>query len=233
MLNQAKGNNFSEEHILGVASKLCAISPGNILLIGGALALPEVAGYKRLRNRSDDIDCVVSDAGLEQITEMLNLRRECELKPTQGEGCYFTYIRGMMVAFFQGDLRGYVLTPDIFDKSLRRSTTRGDVHIVRPELNIALKIRRGISKGKIYGKDGKDFATIVLGMEKKGEHFSAVMLKNYLSRGVCHECNLGASLSCLRTFEKYSEAVPKSERPTFARIAGECTQSLGDQCRYS
>jgi len=230
---KAKGNNFSEHQILRVASKVCSISPGDILLIGGALALPEVAGYKRLRNRSDDVDCVVSDAGLEQITEMLSLRRECEIKPTKGEGCYFAQMDGMTVAFFHRDLRGYALTPDMFEESLIRKTTHGTVSIIRPELNIALKIRRGISKGKIYGKDGKDFATIALGMERQGEHFSAERLREYLARGVCQICNFGVPVHCMKTFEKYIMDIPKPDRAVFMPIVNECKISLESQCSYS
>ncbi|MBI2663038.1 hypothetical protein HYX15_00725 [Candidatus Woesearchaeota archaeon] len=220
-------NRFTEEHLLGVASKLCIVSPRNILLIGGTLVLPSVSGYKRLRLRSEDIDCISNDEGLNHLQEKgFNLRYLDNL------GCYQTKVSGVLIAFFHNHIREYPLTSEIFQRAEEKRTFYGSIYAVPPELNIALKIRRGIKKGKIYGKDGLDLASTSAGMRNSGRDFSPEELRYYLSNGICAECELGEHLKCMNELEKAVHNVPSEDKEFFRGKISECKGSLSSLCYH-
>src|SRR3989338_4471857 len=97
-------NRFSEEQLLHVASAITSASPGNILLLGGGAALSEIAGYQRLRGRSDDLDFVANDQGLEALA------RQHDMRPWHVEGTgYATFMDDVFVGVFHPTVRGLVV----------------------------------------------------------------------------------------------------------------------------
>lgn|SRR3989338_317787 len=223
-------NRFSEAQLLHIASDITSVSPGNILLLGGGAVLSEIAGYQRLRGRSDDLDFIANEAGLEALLQQYNIKPW----PVENVG-YFTVVDDVLVGVFYPTIRGLVMEQSIYDASVIRTTSQGQIHTVPAELNLALKIRRGASKNPpaIYGKDGIDAATLVTGLRVLNSPFDPPSFRATMEL-VCQSCRLEEPLACLDAIERHgSKQLPQKERPYFEEVIGSCRRELAQQCKYS
>jgi hypothetical protein len=218
-------NRFSEAHLLKVASSVCLNSPGEIVLIGGGAVLPEITGFQRLRSRSDDLDFIAREAViLPENTSWI------KIPEGKGPGLY-SYIEGVSIAVFFSQIRGYELPEAAFESALEISTSQGRLYAVRPELNMALKIRRGASRGHIFAKDGLDFAAINSGLELRGEPFDARAFSGYMAAGVCDACRLQSSLECLAELEKGKGNLRRSMVPAYEQTVYDCREQIEQLCK--
>lgn len=218
-------NKFSEERLLKTASDVCALSVGDILVIGGGTVLQEIAGYKRLRNTSRDLDFITNENGLAELLNTYEFGVE--------RGTIYTYADDVLIAFFHNHIRGYHIPDHIFENHIISKTSQGDVYMIQPELNIALKIRRGASKEEnphVYGKDGLDFATIVTGMYLRGDGFDTSVWRGYMESGVCNSCNLNEYTECMDVLEKGKVNLKKRYREPFDNVVSECRDAAQHFC---
>ncbi|MEM5799153.1 MAG: hypothetical protein QXZ43_00595 [Candidatus Aenigmatarchaeota archaeon] len=120
-----------------------------------------------------------------------------EYKPTiYGDG-YCLYINGIRVTFFVGQIKGL----NINSQGQIIKTPYGYIKILDPALNAALKLRRGFSNGRIYGKDCYDIpALMTIGNPGK--------LVEYLEEYTCSACILGESFECIKKILQYSSNLP-------------------------
>lgn len=227
-------NRFTEEHLLSVASYACRLSEGNVLLIGGALSLPQVSGYPKLRPRSEDLDFIVNDEGLNALCcSNIICAREGSITGSPEMGGYLAWINDVTMVFFHGTIRGYPLSDEIFGSPVFRKTSEGVVATIRNELNIALKIRRGLTRGGIYGKDKLDFASAVLGLKGSGEDFDASLLSDFMSPDVCNACQIGEPYGCMSAMSEGAHNLRAGDRTVFFSKVKECAERLEDVCRYT
>lgn len=212
-----------------MASTITSASPGNILLLGGGAALSEIAGYQRLRGRSDDLDFIANDQGLEALA------RQHDMKPWHVEGTgYATFVSDVFVCVFHPTVHGLVVDASVYLAAIVRQTGQGPVHTVPVETNLAMKIRRGASRDQphIYGKDGIDAATMVTGLRVLNTPFDHASFGAAMQR-TCESCRLGEPLACLDAIERYgSQQLPRKERPYFEGVVAICKRELEQQCRY-
>ena len=212
-----------ESDLLYVANYYSTLSEGNVLAIGGTLTLPEISGYKRLRSRSGDVDFVVNDEGLEALLSTGPTKREEDFVPGVDGGAYITEKNGIFAAFFHNGIRGYAITGEDFPRAIRRETSAGPVYTISHELNLALKVRRGIhKKGQIYGKDVLDAASTLIGMELTGQDFDAETFADYLI-GACRGSSLVQILGYVSRFADAAVSNVSKEhvKPYLAKLS-EC-----------
>lgn len=224
-------NIFSGVKLVQTAVGLCNLSQKNILLMGGALSLPEISGFRSVRERSADLDFIVNSNGLASVEKVHKLRRYDESAEL---GAYMANFDGVELAFFHNDIKGYDVGR-VFENVVQRKTEFGDVFTVPYELNIALKVRRGSfsSKQKMYGKDGLDFAVAVHSKKLSFDDFSAQVFASYL-KSVCEECQLGYRFACLTEFDKQAQnGTSLVERAVVFEKTAQCRNALDGQCRYS
>ena len=212
---------------LAVASRVCLLSPRNILLLGGGAVLPQITGFKQLRGRSDDLDFVVNNAGFQAVSSSYALRKESEIRDcSPSHSGVFTYLEDIFVGFFIEHIRGYPIPAIAYALSKPIHTNRGIVYSVPPELNIALKIRRGLQKGHIYGKDGCDFASLVVGSHLRGRDLDYQLLSRSMSEGVCDTCALTSPYQCIDELEKGKRNLAREYFPIVEEAANACRSSL-------
>ena len=225
-------NRFSEEHLLRVASLICLASKGNILLIGGGAALPEIAGYKKLRPRSEDLDLIANGMGMRRLLQRYDFVPEHAFGlPRVDGGSQITYVNDVLVAVFQDNVRGYDLPREAFSDADIRRTSGGLVYAASPELNVALKTRRGLSRGHIYTKDALDFATMATGADLKGHKFDAEKWAQYMMGSVCDICELYGNVTCVENLSVGSKNLKRTYRPIFEKTCEDCRDAIYDFCR--
>ena len=222
-------NKFSEAHILKIASDICNISPSNILLIGGGMVLPEITGFKRLRARSNDLDFIVNGRG---FSDALNSEMFQERNFVENGRIVYTSVNGMTVALFVNGVRGYDIPREIYEFPIVKKTSLGIIYHIPWELNTALKIRRGLTKGHIYAKDAQDLASMVMGGEVNGNSFNVTALKGYMQNGVCDSCGLGSYLKCLEQLRQGTDNLRERERPAVLSVIDVCGSEFGEVCKY-
>jgi len=222
-------NRFSEEQVAKVASHVCSASPGNILLIGGGAVLPQITGSKRLRSRSDDLDFIADDRGLEVAYPIFGMR---PAKDIGMEGFHFAYVNEILVAVFNSEIKGYRIPDEAYSGALAKKTEHGTIYLAQPELNIALKIRRGSSKGKMYGKDGLDFAAICAGLESERTELDLDLLAFYMQGGVCQSCLLAEETECMKLMYLQVQKAGKTYNAECRRGAERCGKKLSETCKY-
>lgn len=223
-------NIFSSVKLVQTAVEFCNISKGNVLLMGGALSLPEISGFRSVRERSSDLDFIVNSDGLASVESVCNLKRYDEFSKS---GAYMGNRDGIDLAFFHNEVKGFDVR-DVFERAVQRKTSAGEVFTVPYELNIALKVRRGSSSAKkrMYGKDGLDFAVAVHSKKVSFGDFSAQVFASYL-KSICAECELGYRFACLAEFSKQAQnGVRLEERSLVFDKVSQCRNSLEGQCRY-
>ena len=89
-----------------------------------------------------------------------------------------------------------------------------------------LKINRGISKkGEIYGKDGLDFASVVIGKDLSGQDFNSQIFAEHLAENVCPKCPM-ESLEYLNQLERGVNNLPSEHRETYIKKLNQCRDSL-------
>ena len=219
-----RGKTIPEEKtLLEIASHYSNLSPHNILVIGGTLTLPEISGYKRMRSRSRDVDFIVNDLGLEAILSSEPTKREEDFNPLVNGGAYITEKNELYAAFFHNEIRGYVIPEEIFSSGIPRETSVGTIYTIPEELNLALKIRRGVhSKGKIYGKDVLDAASMIIGMEMSGREFDAEAFAGYTVNGTCRDASLNQLLGYVSRFMDAVNNIGKEHVETYVSKISEC-----------
>jgi|GEM_PF-3717212 len=223
-------NIFSAVKLVQSAISVCNLSQKNILLMGGALSLPEISGFRSVRERSSDLDFIVNSDGLSSVEKVHKLKRYDEVSKS---GAYMANFDGVELAFFHNDVKGYDVS-DVFSRVVHKKTEFGDIFTIPYELNLALKVRRGSSspKKKMYGKDGLDFAVAVHSKKLSFKDFSAQVFASYL-KSVCENCELGYRFACLAEFDKQAQnGVRLAERFLVFDKVAECRSALECQCRY-
>ncbi|MBN2101707.1 MAG: hypothetical protein JW716_02450 [Candidatus Aenigmarchaeota archaeon] len=200
MIKGKPPGRYSENELLQVASEHCMVSPGNILLIGGGSVLPQISGFKMLRPRSEDLDFVANSEGVEALRANASLLDSGTIGRASGEFLFRDCYNGVHVAVFPEGVRGFRFSEPDYLNSRQVETESGKVYAVGPELNTALKIRRGSSKKDnphIYAKDAMDFATMVTGANIRETPFDVKRWEEYMKRGVCRDCLLGEKAGCI------------------------------------
>lgn len=230
MQSRKKMNNFTEDELLDASSRICNSSPGNVLLIGGGTVLPGIIHFQRLRGRSDDLDFITNDEGFEALSS------EYILNPAKNMGindeeCYYMYADRILVSFFYNHIRGLNIPEEAYQDCLVSHTTHGDIYTIRPELNIAFKLRRGMSKGHIYTKDGFDYASIISGLNADGMEFDSEALAEYLHAYGCESCIFSSKASCIHELEKGSSNLGKQYRDYFSNVSAKCVDAVSKYCR--
>ena len=225
-------NRFSEKHLLQVAVEICNCSPGNILLIGGGAVLPEITGFKRLRPRSNDLDFIVNSAGKVSLDSSYDLDNSDSLLLFGDPSIKFIYIREVLIGLFIKHLRGYQLQEQDYKDALVINTNQGNIHTIRPELNLALKIRRGAVNNHVYAKDGLDLASIIAGMQKKGEKFDLERFSRYMQRGVCEDCQLGSNQKCFDQLQSGEHNLKAEYRLNFYETLNRCRKEARLYCKH-
>ena len=166
---------------LKVASYYCALSPGNVLGLGGMLAIPEISGYARLRKGSEDLDFIVNDKGMESVSGHESLRKEKDFIPGSEAEWYVTEKDGVTVTILHNEIRGYRMPEKAFAEAVRRETAGRVLYTIPDELNAALKICRSTyQNSKIHGKDAFDITSTILGMQSSGREFNPEAFTDYL-----------------------------------------------------
>ena len=225
-------NRFSEEHLLGVASLICMISGGDILLIGGGVALPKIAGYKKLRPRSEDLDFITNPTGMGRLLQTYEFVPEHTFGiPKVDGGSRVTYVNDVPVAVFESQVRGYHLPRKVFKDANIRETSGGPVYVAPIELNTALKVRRGLSRGHIYTKDALDFATMAVGAYLMGGKFDAEKWAQYMKGGVCDVCCFDGDAECVGYLAAGAKNLDRRYRPVFEQTCRDCRDAIYDFCR--
>lgn len=232
MGNHNKQLKTSEQDLLKIASFVCNYAPGEILLIGGGCVLQETARYKRMRNISDDLDFILSDEGLVAIEQPLSLRDTY----SDGEkaGARVAYINDILLGFFHKELRGWSIPHEVFEHPRVEQTSQGKIYMISPELNVALKIRRGASKIEqphIYGKDVLDFASIHSGMYECRQNFNSELFASYMARTTCKDCRLSTNRACIMCFKKSESQLHGAVREAYAQTLEQCTSLLAHCCQ--
>ena len=220
-------NPSGERELLRIASYYCGLLPGSILAIGGTLTLPEVSGYKRMRLRSNDVDFIVTDLGLECL-----LTEGDVVDLGFGKDVYGVMADDVIAAFFHNNIKGYEIPGRAFSESVRRETSEGTIYTISGEMNTALKLRRGISaKGRIYGKDALDTASTFTGMRLQGEEFGYVSFADYMTNGTCDACTLSSPFECIRGLESGVNHLPDEHKEDYVQFLKRCTDTLNETGR--
>lgn len=142
----------------------------------------------------------------------------------------FTYLNGIWVCIFINSIRGYTIGPEIYDAAAQVVTSEGPLHTIPPELNIALKIRRGLSNGHIYRKDGCDFASVTIGLDRKGRCFDHAQFSRYMNAGVCDTCTLSSPYECIDELEKGKSNLARTYFPILEQTTERCRKGLEGIC---
>lgn len=223
-MNEATRNkNPSEEReLLQIASYYCGLLPGSIVAIGGTLTLPEVSGYRRMRLRSNDVDFIVTDAGLECL-----LTEGDVVDLGFGNDVYGVVADDVIAAFFHKHIKGLRIPSGAFSEAVCHETSQGPIYTISGELNTALKLRRGISaKGRIYGKDALDTASTFTGMGLRGEEFDYASFADYMTSGTCVTCTLDSPFGCIRGLESGANHLPGERKEDYVQFLERCTDAL-------
>src|SRR3989338_4857724 len=170
-----KSKYIPEQDLLKIANFVCNYAPGQILLIGGGCVLHETAGSLRMRNTSDDLDFIASTEGIAAIEQPLCLNHTYR-DGTMTAGARVAYVDDILLGFFHKEIRGWEIPSDIFKHPRVQRTSAGDIYMIPAELNVALKIRRGVSQSEnphVYGKDALDFASIHSGLYVNSKVFNS------------------------------------------------------------
>ena len=226
---QSRPNQFSEAELLDLASYVCNLSPENIFLIGGGLILPEIVGYKRLRFRSCDLDFIATEDGIDDALEKHEFESAAFYGFNEVDG-YATYMRDVFIALSTLNLRGYEV-PQSFEVR-KHETSQGVVYSIPHELNLAMKIRRGVSKGHIYGKDGLDFASTVTGLHLDDKTLDVQEMCGYMNAGVCESCQLTSNLKCTDLLKMHgTHNISKDYRQLVGDTADKITEEMEAYCK--
>jgi len=228
-----KSLKLDENQLLKIAHFMCKLSPKNILLIGGGNVMTQTAGYKRMRDLSDDLDFITNDEGIAEVRRFFDLKKHYH-NGTRSDG-EVSYVNGIVVMFFYEHIKGWKIPESAFESYVVNCTSAGQIYSVPPELNIALKIRRGSSKSPdphIYGKDALDFATIHAGMTLGGKKFNAGDFARNMSCGVCQSCNLLSKTDCLRQLSVSSYQLQGKLREEYESTIRNCSSELERHCRF-
>lgn len=222
-----------EGHILRIAHFVCSLSPENILLIGGGNVLTETAGYRRMRDVSDDVDFIANKEGMNAARTVFDLKNKYRNgAPSDGD---VTYVNDIVVMFFHNTLKGWLIPESVFRNYRIHATSVGLLYSIPPELNIALKIRRGSSLQRephIYGKDALDFATIHAGMSLGNSTFDTEQFAKNMSCGVCQSCRLSSKLACLKQIGKSHNQLPELLQSAYISTIRQCHSELERHCKY-
>ena len=224
-----------EKKLLEVASYYSSISPGNIVAIGGTLTLPEISGYKRLRLRSGDVDFVVNDEGLEALLKEEPAIETFSLPEPHGvvASGYEVERMGVLAAFFHNEIRGFKIPEEAFSEATLKEASAGPVYVVPNELNLALKIRRGLEKiGEVYGKDGLDAGSTIMGMERSGKQFDSESFVKYLVEYVCSDYSQPTLLEAISRFGDYLTQLPKKDRRPYMEQLALSTAWIEERKNY-
>ncbi|HBT60146.1 MAG TPA: hypothetical protein DEB40_00160, partial [Elusimicrobia bacterium] len=95
-----------------------------VLLIGGGAVLPQITGSKRLRSRSDDLDFIADDRGLEVAYPIFGMR---PAKDIGMEGFHFAYVNEILVAVFNSEIKGYRIPDEAYSGALAKKTEHGTI----------------------------------------------------------------------------------------------------------
>ena len=213
----------SEEELLSIAGRMCQVSPRNILLLGGGMIFPSIIGFKKLRLRSKDLDFVVNDRGLADLNNSVDLSRDFY----ENLGCFHFYEGDVLLAFFHSNVRGYDIPREVYVNPFVGKDK--DIFTVPPEMNIALKIRRGSMKHHVYGKDAQDFASTILGLRGNGG-FDYNLWKECMIHGVCSSCKLPKGEFCMDTLEMGVKNLRTRYVPDFLEAVKNCGDLASDFC---
>ncbi|PIN93450.1 hypothetical protein COU54_02925 [Candidatus Pacearchaeota archaeon CG10_big_fil_rev_8_21_14_0_10_31_24] len=226
-----KNFKTTESELLKIAHFVCKYSPGNILLIGGGNVLQETAGYRRMRNLSDDLDFIINDEGFSSVNEHLNLRRHYK-NGSLADGDV-AYVNDILIGLFYKNIKGYEIPVSVFESPRINYTSAGVIYSIPEELNVALKIRRGSSRKmdpKIYGKDSLDFASIHAGMDLVGNKFNVKDLVNNMTKGVCQSCCLSSKLECFRQIKQSSKQLRGELKTNYLNTIDRCADRAYEHC---
>ena len=155
-----------------------SISPGNIILVGGTLSVPEISGYnKRLRSREGGAAFVVNDEGLEALVSNKPFREQTIIDKSS----YLTQHNWKNDVFFHGSFRGREIPQEAFSEYVCRETGTGPVFTLSNELNLVLKIQKDLNgRSSISSKNALDAASAIVGMAKSGRKFDYEAFADYL-----------------------------------------------------
>ncbi len=212
-----------EEKLLNLAEKVCGFSPKNILLIGGGMISPSIVGFKKFRPHSNDLDFVVNDKGFDALFNSVNLK----VKESKDWKCFYSYDDDVLLAFFHSDIRGYEIPGQVYENPF--IAPGREIFSVPPEMNIALKVRRGATRNHIYGKDAQDFASTILGLSGNGG-FDYGLWKECMVHGVCSSCRLPRGEFCIDALEKGFKHVRKRYMADFLESVKHCRDLAEDFC---
>lgn len=208
-----KFNRFEEDHLLKVAGQVCGISEGDILLIGGGLTLPRISGFKRLRPRSDDLDFIANSRGFHKAEELSFFKKW----KYRGDNLCAGEIEDVLVALFPGTIRGYGIPDEVYERAVLMESSHGRIYTVEEELNIAMKIRRGVHN-HFYGKDRQDFVSMSLARHYSGNPLNVELWMNYMTPRVCDDCTLNSPLACIENLGSNEGNLKENEKIAFKRV---------------
>ncbi len=194
--------------------------------------MPEISGYPRLRKRHPEIDFVANDEGFERLNKDYNLRSPKEIGYDDVDGG-FTYKDEIFLGIFHNNVRGYNFPQEAFQSPWARITSQGLIYSISPELGIFLKLRRGVMKGRMYGKDSLDSASILLGMKKRNKKIEVSKLKKLLSSECCPFCPFQECTQCLTQLESKYINISLKDRPVFLNIIKELKVEIAPLCKHN
>ena len=194
-----------------------SLSWKNVLGIGGMLAIPEISGYKRLRKKSEDLDFIVNDAGLDAILRNEPVRIDSDSLPGSSAEWYVVEKNGISCAFLHNEIRGYKIPEKAFEEAVYKETIVGPVFTISPELNVALKVRRSTYQNEdVHGKDALDAASIIIGMQLSGREFNHEAFVDYLIDATQDHCSTDGLLERIDQLGKVAaNNLPKKDRQLF------------------
>jgi hypothetical protein len=153
-------NRPSSDHILRSMAEMDEIMGKHVIAFGGFCVHPSILGFRKMRKSSNDLDCITDEEGVTMLNERFH--GNPMFFRTENYGDLFLEYNGVPFSFDVGETHDWKIPQDFFERSTRFFVNYGGINSVSPEYLLALKIRRSVKTGKVFGKDKLDFANVVL-----------------------------------------------------------------------
>lgn len=143
---------------------LCDLLGDDLIIYGGQSIHPKLLGYKHIRKVSNDIDCVISETGVEKIVEFFDQNKYyC----VENRGDLFLDYCGLPVGLNLEYIHDWKITNEFKKDKIAFPIKNATINVASPEYTIMLKVRRAESNDRFFGKDKLDIANLMIASSVK------------------------------------------------------------------
>lgn len=155
---QYRNHHPPSEEILKSMLDINKIMNEDVIVIGGFCVHPELLGFRTIRRLSNDMDCVTDEEGIKKLYSTFGER----LFQTLNYEDVFLDYKGIPFGFDVKETHSWKIPEDFYVDARDFKIDGANIKTISPEYLIALKARRSVVEGRIYGKDRLDTISLII-----------------------------------------------------------------------